>query len=169
MNLAAGFSIRNRPGEMMTKHRWILYSLALIALITVAVFRSATGPDPGPPPHVESKLPREGANREQLNDPGKLNLERVEFDGDDPRRSEYTYLDIGSILTARCYTCHAKVDKVGEKLHFYDYDSTQKLLKPGDLNSPLPRSVAVKGSMRAYVDQDEANMIRQWVLSGAKP
>lgn len=104
-----------------------------------------------------------------LNDPGEPDSNRVEFDGDDPQRAAYTYLDVGPILTARCYTCHAKAEKVGEDLHFYDYDSVQSVLRPGDLDSPLAESVAIRGSMRKYVDQDEANMIRQWVLHGAKP
>lgn len=153
----------------MTRNRWIIYSLALIAIITVAVYRSAIGPDPGPPPRTETQLPREGANQDLLNDPDTPNPGRMEFDGDDPRRSTYTYLDIGPIFTARCFTCHAKAEKVGKDLHFYDYDSAQRLLKPGELASPLPQAVAVNGTMRKYVNQEEANMIRQWVLEGAKP
>ncbi len=154
---------------MIRPNRLIIYSIVALVLLGVAVYRSLNSPEPDPPPKVEIDLPREGANPGMLNDNSGPNEQNKDFDGDDPELAGYSFdFDIEPIMTARCFSCHSKEEKVRQNLVFYDYNTVLKQIIPGDLNSTLPKSIAKDGSMRHYLSDEEANLIREWISKGAR-
>lgn len=78
---------------MMNRNLLGIYSLAILLLLGIGLYRSATGPDQGPPPNVEIEMPREGANPGAMREPRGQGPKRTDFDGDDPSPTAYSFFN----------------------------------------------------------------------------
>lgn len=86
---------------MMNRNLLGVYSLIALLLLGVGLYRSYIGPDQGPPPKVETELPRKGADPGVLNDPKGNQKEDDDLDGEDPKDTNYSFsIDIEPTLTA---------------------------------------------------------------------
>lgn len=153
----------------MKQSQLIIYSIIGLVLFGFVVYMAMTDSDPGPPPKVETDLPDKAGNPAELNDPEGLEKKQADLEGDEQQIIYSFSSNVQPIMRTHCFSCHSKKEEVGEELYFYDYDSVLKLTKAGDLMSPIPASITINGSMRKYLTDEQAQIIRAWVLEGAKP
>lgn len=83
---------------MMNRNLLGVYSLIVLLLLGVGLYRSYIGPDQGPPSKIETELPRKGADPGALNDPKGNQNEDDESEGEDAKDTDYSFLvDIESL------------------------------------------------------------------------